>query len=205
MNIETLPVGPLQANCYLLSEGGDCLVIDPGGEPERLLEHCRQAGLQPSLVLLTHGHVDHIAAACGLKAAGATVLAHEADHHFVESPHPYFAQLVGGLEACHVDGNLEDGQQFTIGDTTLTIVHTPGHSLGGVCLLGPGLVFTGDTLFAGSVGRTDLPGGDWDTLAASLKRLIALTTPDTVIYPGHGPASTVGEELQTNPFLQELD
>lgn len=204
MKIETLALGPLQANCYIVSDGADCIIIDPGGEPQRLLDHCRQANLQPSLVLLTHGHVDHIAAACALKAAGATVLAHEADHHFVENPHPYFAQMVGGLEACHVDGNLEDGQKVTVGDTTLTVIHTPGHSLGCVCLLGPGLVFTGDTLFAGSVGRTDLPGGDWATLVTSLRRLIDLTTPETIIYPGHGPQSTMGEEVQTNPFLQEL-
>jgi glyoxylase-like metal-dependent hydrolase (beta-lactamase superfamily II) len=205
MNIDTLAVGAFEANCYLLTARPDCVVIDPGGDADRLLAQLSGLGVVPSLILLTHGHPDHIAAACALReATGARVLIHEGDRGSVEHPHPYMAQLVGGLDPCPVDDTLTDGQQLEVGEISLRALHTPGHSPGCVCFLAPGVAFTGDTLFAGSVGRTDLPGGDWDTLAQSLKRLIAETTPETVVYSGHGPASTMAEEIAHNPYLQEL-
>lgn len=205
MQLEILPVGPLAANCYLLSDGGQIAILDPGGEPERILARCQSLKVTPSLILLTHGHVDHIAAACAIKAAtNATVLVHEGDRDFIEHPHPYFAQMVGGVVACEVDGGLADGQELTFDETVLRVLHTPGHSPGSVCFLTDGVIFTGDTLFAGSVGRTDLPGGDWETLLRSLRQIIDQTTPETVVYPGHGPASTIAEEMADNPFLAEL-
>jgi len=210
MQIHTLALGAFQANCYLITDDQACAVIDPGGDAERLLAQLTTLGVAPALILLTHGHPDHIAAACALRAAtGARVLAHAGDRAWVEHPHPYMAQLVGGVEDCAVDGELTDDQELEVGECRLRVLHTPGHSPGCVCFLalqadGAGVVFTGDTLFAGSVGRTDLQGGDWGTLAESLKRLVAVTTPQTVVYPGHGPATTIGEELQTNPYLRDL-
>lgn len=205
MKITTIPLGSFEANCYLLTSAESCVVIDPGGDPETLFAHLNAVPVPPSLILLTHGHPDHIAAACALRdLTGACVYAHEADRAAVEHPHPYMAQLVGGLDPCPVDALLTDGQTFEVGETTLTVLHTPGHSPGCVCFLAPGVAFTGDTLFAGSVGRTDLPGGSWDTLAASLKRIVESTTPETIIYPGHGPSSTMAEELRSNPYLQDL-
>lgn len=205
MNIDVLALGTFQANCYVLTAGSDCVVIDPGGETDRLLAQLQGLGAVPSLLLLTHGHPDHLAAAGDLReATKARLLVHEADRAAVEHPHPYMVQLVGGLAPCAVDGTLTDGQQVEVGEIALRVLHTPGHSPGGVCFLAPGVAFTGDTLFAGSVGRTDLPGGDWNMLAQSLKRLIAETTPDTVVYSGHGPATTMAEELAHNPYLQEL-
>lgn len=199
-----LPVGPLQANCYLLHDpAGPAVIIDPGGDADEIIARC--AGMQPEVVVLTHGHVDHVAAARALQRdLGVRVLAHEADWHFVAKPHPYFAQMVGGMDPCQPDGALTDGQEIVAGSITLRVMHTPGHSLGSVCLFGENVVFTGDTLFNGSVGRTDLPGGDWETLATSLRQLIAATRPDTVIYPGHGPDTTMAQEQDENPFLQEL-
>lgn len=206
MNIECLPLGPLQANCYLVSEEGQtgCVVIDPGGEGEALLAHLQARGLSPALVVLTHGHVDHVAAARQLQQAGAKVALHPADREFVTQPHPFFAQMVGGCEPCTPDEDLSDGQTLTVAGMTLQVLHTPGHSLGSVCLVGEGCVFTGDTLFADSVGRTDLPGGNWSTLLQSLQRLITAVDPQATVYPGHGEATTIAEEVAHNPFLEEL-
>jgi glyoxylase-like metal-dependent hydrolase (beta-lactamase superfamily II) len=103
-----------------------------------------------------------------------------------------------------VDGGLEDGQLLEVGEIALRVLHTPGHSLGSVCFQSGEMLFTGDTLFAGSVGRTDLPGGSWETLEQSLRRLLAEASPDTIVYPGHGAASTMGEEAASNPFLSDL-
>lgn len=206
VELAILPVGPLEANCYVLSDsGGNAIIVDPGGEAERILAHLPAAGQGTPMILLTHGHVDHIAAACALKERlGAKVLAHAEDWHFVETPHPYFAQMVGGVEPCKIDEALQDGQEIAVGEIKLTVLHTPGHSPGGVCLLWGDAVFTGDTLFAGSVGRTDLPGGEWPTLVVSLARLIERTTPETIVYPGHGPSSTMAAEIEGNPFLEGL-
>jgi hydroxyacylglutathione hydrolase len=172
LELTVLPVGPLQANCYVLhDEAGLAVIVDPGGEPERIIARCRD--LQPRMALLTHGHVDHVAAARAMQRdLGIPVLAHAEDWHFVAKPHPYFVQMVGGMEPCTPDEALQDGQEIRVGEITLQVRHTPGHSAGGVCLLWEGGVFTGDTLFAGSVGRTDLPGGDWATLKESLRGLI---------------------------------
>lgn len=204
VKLDILPVGPLQANCYILSDdGGIAVMVDPGGDSDQLIAQCD--GLQLKMVLLTHGHVDHVAAACAVKAAtGAPVWAHEADWEAVEHPHPYFAQMVGGVEPCTLDGKLEDGQEMQVGEIALRIMHTPGHSSGSVCIGWEGGVLTGDTLFAGSVGRTDLPGGSSAELMQSLRRMAARLAPETVIYPGHGPATTMAEELADNPFLQGL-
>lgn len=205
MKLLCVPCGALEANCYLVSDGQSaaCAVVDPGGEAARLEEICREHGLQPQVILLTHGHVDHMAGAAELKAAtGAPVLIHDGDRDFVEHPHPYFAQMVGGAPAVQVDGELTDGQKLLVGELTLEVLHTPGHSPGSVCLLVEEALLTGDTLFAGSVGRTDLPGGSTATLEASLRRLLDTCQPETMVYPGHGPASTIEEEAETNPWLQ---
>jgi hydroxyacylglutathione hydrolase len=204
MTIFTLPVGPLQANCYVVG-GADaaCFVIDPGGDGEQIIAHCQAHGLRPELILLTHGHMDHMAAAAALKESGAArVLIHEADREAVEKPHPFWAQMVGGAPPVAVDEVLHDGQELRLGELTLRVLHTPGHSPGSVCFMAEGVIFTGDTLFAGGVGRTDLPGGSMTILERSLQLIISMTTPETVVYPGHGPASTMAEEIATNPWLE---
>jgi hydroxyacylglutathione hydrolase len=204
MEIKCLPVGPLEANCWFVSEGpsGPCAVIDPGGDADRLLQVCADHDLQVQFILLTHGHVDHVAAVAALQeATGATVWIHHGDRAQIEKPHPYFAQMVGGVNPCVPDGELVEGQEIGVEGARLTIWHTPGHSPGCVCFAADGVIFTGDTLFAGSVGRTDLPGGSWAVLQRSLKRILEAATSDTIICPGHGEASTIGEEVASNPFL----
>ncbi len=203
--LKTLVVGPLEANCYILHDpSGQAVIIDPGGDPQRIVAQCR--GLQPQLILLTHGHVDHIAAAAAVKRQlSLRVAAHPQDIAFVQQPHPYFVQLVGGAEPCAVDEAVDDGQELQIGDIVLRLLHTPGHSPGSLCIFWDNAVFTGDTLFAGSIGRTDLPGGSMPVLMDSLRKLLRLTNKETIVYPGHGPATTIGEELQYNPFLEGME
>jgi len=212
MLVHTLNVGPLQACCYVVapSEGGEAAVIDPGGDAEVILDHLRYRGLGLRLILLTHGHIDHVEAVAALERAlpEALVCIHEADAPMLGDPGVALASWIGiPLEPCKPDRLLADGDAVELGGETLEVLHTPGHTPGGISLLvrqaeGPALVFSGDTLFAGGIGRTDFPGGSYAQLIESIRtRLFAL--PDaTVVYPGHGEPTTIGEERRTNPFLR---
>lgn len=207
MILESLVVGPLAANCYLLgcSRTGIGAVVDPGGDPDRILAALARLGLQVKCILNTHGHVDHMAADAAIKrATGAPVLVHEADREQVERPHPFWASMVGGVEGCEVEGTPAEGDELGVGDLTVRVLHTPGHTPGSVCLAVEDALLTGDTLFAGGIGRTDLPGGSMPTLEASLRRLMAEIAPGTRLFPGHGPSSTMAQEARANPFLQGL-
>lgn len=207
MILESLTVGPLAANCYFIGceRTREGLVVDPGGDPERILAAIERLGLQIASILNTHGHVDHIAADAAVKrATGARVLVHAEDRELVERPHPFWASMVGGVEPCEVDDTLAEGDELQVGDLTVRVLHTPGHTPGGVCLSVDEALLTGDTLFAGSIGRTDLPGGSMPVLEESLRRLMAEVPPETRILPGHGPTSTMAEEMRTNPFLRAL-
>ncbi len=207
MILETITVGPLQANCYLLgcdhTRAG--LVIDPGGEAPRILHAIDRLGLQIEYICDSHGHVDHVAANAEIqRATGGKLLIHEADRELIERPHAFWSAMVGGVEPSRPDGTLAEGDELHVGDLTVRVLHTPGHTPGGVCLAVENLLLTGDTLFAGSVGRTDLPGGSMPILRRSLRRIVAEFGEDTRLLPGHGPESTLGDEALTNPFLLEL-
>ena len=204
MEPETLVVGPLQANCYLVGcpETGRAAVIDPGGDAPMILDAVERLGLGVELILNTHGHVDHTAANAEVrKATGAKLYIHDADRPMIERPDPEWAALVGGVQSCAADGTYGEGDVLEVGSLALRVLHTPGHSPGSVCLALDDLIFTGDTLFAGGVGRTDLPGGSWSQLEQSLRRLLEEFEPDTRVLPGHGPASTLAREARTNPWL----
>ena len=212
MHIHSLTVGPFAVNCYVVSprEEGPALVIDPGDEPGRIIDFLRSRRLEPVLLVNTHGHGDHIGANAALKEAfpGAVLAVHRDARPLLLDPERNLSQLFG---FCTVspppDRLLEDGETLGVDGLAFEVIHLPGHSPGGICLgrgaadHTPPVLFTGDALFAGGIGRTDLPGMSGETLLASIRNRL-LTLPDeTVIYPGHGPASTIGGEKRTNPWL----
>ncbi|MBE0466375.1 MAG: MBL fold metallo-hydrolase [Candidatus Desulforudis sp.] len=206
MILEILVVGPLQTNCYLLGceETREALVIDPGAEAGRIQEALGKHELKLTKVVLTHAHADHIGACGELKeATGAKILVHRDDAPLLADPHQNLTAYLGPGEIFPpADVLLSEGDTVEFGaGLRFSVLHTPGHTRGSICLLGDNLLFSGDTLFAGSVGRTDFPGGSFRELVISLrKRLLPL--PDaTKVYPGHGPTSTMEFEKQDNPYL----
>ena len=192
VSFDTLPLGAYQTNCYILKNEGKALVIDPGYEPETILSHLRRENLTLEAILLTHGHFDHVGAVKKLAAqTQCKVYIHPA-----EDTMP--AMLTAGkLHYTHTYG---EGDIWELAGLTLRVFHTPGHTPGSVCLLCQDVLFSGDTLFAGSCGRTDLPGGDWATIQKSLKRLAGMEA-DFTVCPGHGEATTLSREKATNPYL----
>jgi glyoxylase-like metal-dependent hydrolase (beta-lactamase superfamily II) len=195
----------MQANAYLAicEQTGACALVDPGEEAERLIEAAANEGACIESILLTHGHLDHVGGVAEAKReTGAPVFLHPADAGLYAAAADHAMSY--GLEIEEPpspDGELEDGQIIEIGVEQLEVRLTPGHSPGHVCLVGDGFAMVGDCVFAGSIGRTDLPGGDYRTLMESINERI-LTLPDeTILYSGHGPATTVGRERQVNPFL----
>jgi hydroxyacylglutathione hydrolase len=188
--LKMMPVGPYQANCYILgcNKTRSGVVIDPGDEALRIVKEVSRSGLNIKYIVITHGHPDHTGAAKELKGIiKAPVWIHRLDSRGLDFP---------------PDGTLVDGQEIEVGTYRIKVIHTPGHSPGGVCFHAPGAVFTGDTLFAGSVGRTDFPGGDYRRLIAGVKGKIFPLGDDLRVYPGHGPASSIGQERLRNPFFR---
>jgi len=206
MQIKCLTVGPLLANCYLVwcEETKEAVVIDPGAEGEKIVSEIEKEHLRVKYIINTHGHVDHISANREVKnRTGAKILIHADDAPLLTNPQLNLSSYLGApVTGPPPDVLLCEGEEIEIGNNLkLEVIHTPGHTRGGICLLADKVVFTGDTLFAGSVGRTDFPGGSYTELLDSIKKKILTLGDDYVIYPGHGPASTVGEERRNNPFL----
>jgi hydroxyacylglutathione hydrolase len=205
MQIKTLAVGPLETNCYIVWDETtkEAMVVDPGDEPDRILDEAE--GLNVKLIALTHAHFDHAGAVPELKeATGAAIAFHPADEAAYRSVSEQAA--FWGFQSDPMpepDVMLGEGDKLSVGALSFEVLHTPGHSPGCVCLVGEGVLFSGDTLFKGSVGRTDLAGGDMNHLKASFRRLMELP-PETAVYPGHGPASTIGQELRDNFFAATL-
>lgn len=196
------PVGQLQANCWLVwDEGGHAAVIDPGDEAPRLLQALNERGLSLSAILLTHAHFDHMMAVEALQqATGAPLLVHAADAPALTDNQKSLTAWVGAT--CHLSADrlLHDGDTVAVGDLTFTVHHTPGHTPGSCCYQTENWLFTGDTLFAGSIGRTDFPGGDMAVMRQSLRRLAALPA-EWLVLPGHEEPSTIQYEKETNPFM----
>lgn len=199
------PVGMLGANCYLLGdkESREALVVDPGGDVPRILQELNKQGLKLKYIINTHGHYDHVAGNDQLReATGAEVLIHSLDAEMLTSSRGNLSLLMGfNLALKPADRTLAEGDILRLGEIELKVLHTPGHTPGGICLQGAGFVIVGDTLFAGSIGRTDFPGGSYTQLLQSIRNRL-LTLPDeTEVYCGHGPQTTIGEEKVSNPFL----
>ncbi len=213
MKVETLTLGPLATNCYLVwVEGGDptvrkALLVDCAGGADEILEAAGRHNLSLELIVGTHGHADHTECLAELReATGARIAIHELDAPMLADPMLSGAALFGfSQRGVQPDVLLHEGDRVTIpgGEVALSVLHTPGHSPGSISLLGEGVLFSGDCLFAGGIGRVDLAGGDEREMMASLVRLSALD-PELVVYPGHGPATTIGAEAAGNPWLADL-
>ncbi len=203
MQVRRLVVGPLDTNCWVVSgeDGTPVLLIDPADDGATVLDALD--GAVPEAVVLTHGHFDHLAAAGEVCAAtGAPLLVHEADASFVTCPTGTGGALFGfDVTAPHPDRELRDGDIVTAGALAFEVIHTPGHTPGCICLYGHGRLFSGDTLFAGSVGRSDFPRGDAYALRRSIAERLAPLPDDTAVHPGHGPDTTIGRERAVNPFF----
>lgn len=205
---EILRVGPLQCNCSILGDetSGEAMVIDPGDETSRILAVLARHKLTVKQIIVTHAHIDHIAGAQQLKrVTDAPILYNQLDLPLVQMMEVQAGWLgIATPEVAPPDDSLEDGQTLSVAGISGTILHTPGHTQGSVCLHIPAetLLIAGDTLFAGSVGRTDLPGGDTHMLIDSIQTRLMTLPEDTVVIPGHGGSTTIGAEREMNPFLQ---
>lgn len=208
MILEVLPVGQLQCNCSILGDETthEAIVVDPGDEIDRILSIVQKHGLTVKQIIVTHAHIDHIAGAAKLKAAtGAPVYYNQLDLPLVKIMDVQAGWL--GIKTPAVsapDADAKDGLNVTFGDVKGAILHTPGHTEGSISLHFPTekLLIAGDTLFAGSIGRTDLPGGDFKKIMASLKERLIVLPEETKVIAGHGPATTIALERESNPFLQ---
>ena len=209
MLIETIVVGPLGVNCFILGDkqSNEGVVVDPGADGEMILAAVARFGLKVKYVLNTHGHFDHIGCNRQLKEqTGAELLIHEKDLWLLNEAARSARQYGFQVEDSPLPSRyLTDGLRLDFGRRSIEVLHTPGHTPGGCSLLlaEEKLVITGDTLFADSVGRTDLPGGSHEQLIASIKTKLMPLADDTVVWPGHGPSSTIGRERRSNPYLNE--
>ncbi len=205
MLIKKLAVGPIMANCFILGceKTHEAAVIDPGDEADRILLALAEAGLTVRQIINTHGHFDHVGANRRIKeVTGAPLLAHPLDAPMLATlSRSAAAWGLSAEDSPAPDRLLEDGDSVTFGTITLKVLHTPGHTPGGISLLADGHLFVGDTLFAGSVGRTDFPGGDFETLKASIRQKLFVLSDEVRVYTGHGPETTIGEEKRHNPFV----
>lgn len=205
MQLKQFVVGQLEVNCWLVTdkETLETFVLDPGDEPDRIEDWISTHKLNVKYIICTHSHFDHVGALPELeKSTGAEILLHR-DELPVYARAAEMARSWGfALDKLPEPKRfVADGDEVRLGKLVFKVIHTPGHSPGGICLQGEGVLFSGDTLFAGSIGRTDLPGGSYDTIMASLKKL-AMLPEKTAVHPGHGLSSTIGQEIRMNPFMR---
>jgi hydroxyacylglutathione hydrolase len=207
MILKTLVVGPLEVNCYLIGDddGGPMGIVDPGGDADRILAAVKKLGRPVACIVNTHGHFDHVGAVETLMhTLGADYLIHSLEREVLRdmADHMEFFGLAGRQPPVPTRF-IRDSETIPLGRLSVRVIHTPGHSPGGICLYSgeTGRLISGDTLFRESVGRTDLPGGDMDALLASITEKILVLPEHTRVYPGHGPETTIGHERKTNPFL----
>jgi len=201
--IDTYELGPLGTNCYVVRtdrSADEAVVVDPGGDAAQLRLELARTGARCAAILITHGHFDHLGGVADLaEGTGAPVYMAEIERSELEEPSPQW-----GVRAHAPEFTVGGGELLALAGIEFEVVSVPGHSPGHVAYHADGALFSGDVLFAGSVGRTDLPGSDWETLLASIRGLVDRYPADTAVYPGHGPATTLGAELARNPFLAEL-
>lgn len=205
--LEQIPVGSLMVNCYLFgcSRTNEAVIIDPGDEPETIMGKVAQRPARVKAIIFTHGHYDHLGALNEIRAAyHCPVMIHEAEADTITSPQANLSLFMGeGLASEPAERLLRDGDRIEVGGLTLKVIHTPGHSPGGVCLLHDKILFGGDLLFLTSIGRHDLPGGSYQQLEDSILNKVYKLPDETVVYPGHGEKTTIGFEKRHNMFVPE--
>ena len=208
MTVKKLIVGPMEANCYILADEKTkrAIIIDPGDEAEKILRKVNAEELEVIYIVNTHAHIDHIGANDMIREeTGACLLIHSADAPFLEDPEMNLSIMIDKKRKFSSPTKmLEEGDQIRVDGISLRVLHTPGHTPGSICLHVKDKLFTGDTLFAGSVGRTDLPGGNLLDLENSIKEKLLVFSDEVIVYPGHGPQTTIGKEKQDNPFVRTL-
>jgi hydroxyacylglutathione hydrolase len=205
---EILPVGPLACNCSIIGDetSRQAMVVDPGDDIAQVLALIRKHNLEVKEIVITHAHIDHVGGAMKLRAAtGAPILLNQNDHRLLKMLDVQAAWL--GMQSpgtVEIDRSLRDADQVEAGSLAAKVIHTPGHTEGSICLYFPAeqKLIAGDTLFAGSIGRTDLPGGSFDKIIRSLHDKVLALPDETLVVPGHGPVTTIGRERETNPFLK---
>lgn len=207
LRVEQLSLGPMGTNCYIVQaspQSTEAVVVDPSGDGPELRLRLAELGTRCTAILVTHGHWDHLVGVANLaEAAGAPVYMAEGERDLLESPDRFTPPTIS-LRAHTPDVLLAGGEAIDAAGIAFDVLSVPGHSPAHLAYHAGGCLFSGDVLFAGSVGRTDLPGASWDTLLASIHRLVEAYRPETIVYPGHGPATTLGDELASNPFLADL-
>jgi hydroxyacylglutathione hydrolase len=207
-DVRAFTVGPVQENCYIVRTDPDAthaLIVDPGDEPARLLAAIDELGVQVDAILITHCHFDHIGAVAPVaRATGAPVYCPQIERPLLSDVMSFVPPGFGPFENYEAEHTLAGGEHLSLAGLELDVIFTPGHSPGHVTYSTPGALLSGDVLFQGSVGRVDLPGGDWSTLERSIEGLLRAHPPETVVYPGHMGVTTLGRERDGNPFLSEI-
>ncbi|NTW04881.1 MAG: MBL fold metallo-hydrolase [Peptococcaceae bacterium] len=204
MIFSEMSVGPMDNNCYIIGceDTRQAAVIDPGAEGERIIKRLKDLKLECCCIILTHGHADHLGALQMVKGnTSGEVMIHHEDADMLTDPKRNLSYFTGGdLELEPADRLLNDGDIIKVGNLELEVIQVPGHTPGGICILAADRIITGDTLFAGGIGRSDFPGGSHQQLITAIKEKLFTLPPETLVFPGHGPSSSIGEEKKTNPY-----